>query len=247
MDYQDMLAQVGAGSAHPGGMGTTEQWLAHVDLQPGDHVLEVGCGTGRTLLEVKRRFDCDVTGVDVRPMMVAKAKQRALAMGQHARFVVGNAQALQFASNTFDLVITESVHVFCDSAISLAECCRVLKPGGRLVDVEMVVMEPVTDDWREGVKTTYGATSVPDLAGWKRLYAGAGFTATRTLSMRRVVPDEAMISEQRYPDPVDLSSRGTYHNPQVLSVLELNAKWLEHNHHALGYAVFLNHKGMGQG
>ncbi|MDQ0188464.1 class I SAM-dependent methyltransferase [Alicyclobacillus cycloheptanicus] len=243
MDYQDVLAEVGAGSAHPGGMASTELWLQHVSLSPSDCVLEIGCGTGRTLVEVQRRFGCQVTGVDIRPAMIRKAKQRAKLLSIPAKFLVGNAESLRFPSGVFDVVITESVNVFCDPEKSISEVYRVLKPGGHYVDVEMLVTEPVTEAWRETVAEAYGVRQVPDLGGWRTSYRKAGFEDIRVLAMRRVIPDEAMIAEQKYPDPVDLSSKGAYRNPLVLSILEMNAKWLDRNHHALGYGIFLCTKG----
>lgn len=241
MDYQDVLAEVGAGSAHPGGMNSTETWLKEIKLSTADRVLEVGCGTGRTLLELQRRFGCDVTGVDVRPAMIKKAKQRAKAALQPAKFMTGNAETLHLPDDQFDLVVTESVNVFCDPARSLAEFHRVLRPGGTYVDVEMLVTEPVTPTWRETVKEAYGAVVVPDLVGWKAHYKRAGFDEIRVLAMHRVVPDEAMISDQQYPD-MDLTSPGAYRNPNVLSILEMNAKWLDRNHHSMGYGIFLCRK-----
>lgn len=238
MEYQDVLAEVGAGSAHPGGMHSTKLWMHLISLQPTDRVLEVGCGTGRTLLELQRRFGCSVTGVDIRKSMIQKARRRAKEMKQTARFETADAESLPFRDSEFDFVVSESVHVFCNPALSLKEAHRVLSPGGKMVNVEMVVMEPVTESWRAGVASTYGVKQVPDLSGWKRLYFAAGFSSVKTLAMRRVVPDEAMIAEQQDPDPMDLSSKGAYRKAEVLSTLEANAKWLERNHHCMGYAIF---------
>ncbi len=239
MDYQDVLAEVGAGSAHPGGMQSTRIWMKSLNIGPMSRVLEVGCGTGRTLLELERKFGCSVTGVDIRSVMVEKARRRAKEMGQTARFIKANVEALPFPDGEFDLIVSESVHVFCDPDVSLSECRRVLCAGGQMVDVEMVVLEPVTEAWRRDVQNTYGVRQVPDLAGWKQLYSGAGFHNVQTLTMRRVVPDQAMVAEQQDPDPIDLSSKGAYQKTQVLSTLEANAKWLERNHHSMGYAIFL--------
>ncbi|MEO5820606.1 MAG: class I SAM-dependent methyltransferase, partial [Vicinamibacteraceae bacterium] len=70
-------------------------------IQDGESVLDVGAGTGALASAIlEARPKSHVTGLDVAPDYVAAARQRAT--GRGARFVVGDAQALDFSDGTFD-------------------------------------------------------------------------------------------------------------------------------------------------
>ncbi|MCL6625036.1 class I SAM-dependent methyltransferase [Alicyclobacillus shizuokensis] len=242
MDYQDVLAALGAGSAHPGGFRTTLEWLEHVPIQSSTRILEVGCGTGRTSVYVQQKYDCPVIGVDVRREMVAKARRRAKQVGAKVKFVQASAERLPFPDASFDLVYMESVNVFVDQIEqALAEYHRVLIPGGRLLDVEMMIMGPVAPAWRESAKRVYGALRVPDLASWRRMFQESGFSNVRALWSRPVRPEDALAAE-----PMDengtLVDPGAYQKPEVIRVLTENAQWMETNHRWLAYVVLVGEK-----
>lgn len=238
MDYQDVLAMVGAGSAHPGGMLSTIQWIESLPLTPDSQVLEVGCGTGRTLSLLAARYNCDCTGVDVRKTMIDKARERSRLSGVSIRFEVADAMALPFKSDNFDLVFTESVNVFvADIAGALAEYLRVLRPGGRYLDVEMALMSPVDKQWKEEVNRVYGARTVPDIRGWKKHLTAAGLVDVRVVQSKPVDPMDMVKADSAHPETVDLSSPGVYNNPEVMKILSENSNWLEHNHRHMGFVV----------
>ncbi|WP_067933663.1 class I SAM-dependent methyltransferase [Alicyclobacillus kakegawensis] len=245
MDYQDVLAVLGAGSAHPGGFRTTLEWLEHVPIQASTRILEVGCGTGRTSVYVQQKYGCTVVGVDVRREMVAKAQRRAGQVGAKVKFVQASAERLPFPADSFDLVYMESVNVFVDHLQqALAEYHRVLVPGGRLLDVEMMIMGPVAPAWRESAKRVYGARRVPDLAGWRHMFQDSGFSNVRALWSRPVRPEDALVGE-----PMDESGAlidpGAYQRPEVVRVLAENAQWMEANHRWLAYVVLVGEKSKG--
>jgi SAM-dependent methyltransferase len=239
LDYQDVLAALGAGSAHPGGFQTTLEWMKHVPLDASSRVLDVGCGTGQTLLHLKREFGCDVTGVDIRREMLAKTRRRARHAQLEVETVRAAAERLPFPGNQFDLVVTESVNVFvADLSRALREYHRVLRPGGFLVDVEMMALGPVSQEWRESAKRVYGAVRVPDQSGWKRAYQDAGFTEVRAIRTRSVRPEDALYGAGVIGDELDLANPEAYQDPRVASVLAANARWMEENHRSLAYGVF---------
>jgi SAM-dependent methyltransferase len=104
----------------------------------GARVLEVGCGPGQLSLRLARRHGLEVTGVDLDPAMVARARanvgRRGEAGGPRPSFLVGDAAALAFPDGAFDLVVsTLSLHHWADPAAGLAEIGRVLGPGGRVL------------------------------------------------------------------------------------------------------------------
>ena len=99
-------------------------------VQDGESVLDVGCGTGAVEAAIlEARPKAHVTGLDAAPDYVAAARQRALRRG--ARFVVGDAQALDFSDATFDRSVSLlAMNFVADPTRALAEQIRVTRPGG---------------------------------------------------------------------------------------------------------------------
>lgn len=98
----------------------------------GARVLEVGCGPGHLSTRLARR-GLVVTGVDLDPAMVERAKvhaERGSDAGRAPSFLVGDAASLAFPDGSFDLVVsTFSLHHWSDPAKGLADIGRVLRPG----------------------------------------------------------------------------------------------------------------------
>jgi SAM-dependent methyltransferase len=143
------LARSGTGDLHPFGDSASQALLAVLGLQPGMRVLEVGCGTGRTLVRVLRSHAVELTGVDALPDMLAVAQLRLLHEGLAERARLMHVQGdgiFPLSAATFDAVYGESVLGYQDAQRAetlLREVARVLRPGGRCVFAEAV--------WREGV------------------------------------------------------------------------------------------------
>lgn len=102
----------------------------------GARVLEVGCGPGHLALQLARRHGLAVTGLDLDPAMIGRARANARRAGDSGRrrpsFHVGDVAALPFPDGAFDLVVsTLSMHHWADPTAGLAEIGRVLKPGAR--------------------------------------------------------------------------------------------------------------------
>jgi len=99
----------------------------------GARVLEVGCGPGQLSIRMARRHGLDVTGLDLDPAMIERARANAdrAEAGDERRpsFRVGDVASLPFADGSFDLVVsTLSMHHWADPAAGLAEIGRVLRP-----------------------------------------------------------------------------------------------------------------------
>ncbi len=118
-----------------------EKVLRLARLSPGEHVLDVGCGTGTLAIAAKRQVGTTGTvhGVDASPEMLARAGKKATKAG--VDIVLKNAlvEALPFPDAHFDVVLsTVMLHhlpgkLRCRCA---AEIRRVLKPGGRVLAVD---------------------------------------------------------------------------------------------------------------
>jgi SAM-dependent methyltransferase len=102
----------------------------------GARVLEVGCGPGHLSIRLARRHGLEVTGLDLDPAMLARARTNTDRAGNRGgrrpSFLVGDVAALAFPDRSFDLVVsTLSMHHWADPAAGLTEIGRVLRPGGR--------------------------------------------------------------------------------------------------------------------
>ena len=112
--------------------------FAALGVAKGDVVLDAGCGYGAHSVELDRRFDCDVVAVDIVPHNVEKALERVAEEGLEGRVrvVQGSIEALPLGDNAMD-------HVWCRDMLNhvrlrgaLAECARVLRPGGGMLVFE---------------------------------------------------------------------------------------------------------------
>jgi SAM-dependent methyltransferase len=104
--------------------------------QPGEHVLDIGCGSGTTVLELAARVapGGHVLGADISDQSVARARQRISTAGmRHAEAIVADVSCHPFAPNTFDLAFSRfGVMFFSDPRAAFANVRRATKPGGRL-------------------------------------------------------------------------------------------------------------------
>ncbi len=113
--------------------------LAH--LQPGETVLDVGCGTGTLAIAAQRRVGSagTVHGIDASPEMIARATRKAARAAVDVVFGTGIAESLPFPDARFDAVLsTVMLHHLPGKARpqGVREMRRVLRPGGRLLTVD---------------------------------------------------------------------------------------------------------------
>ncbi len=147
-------------------------------LQPGETVLDVGCGTGTLAIEVQQRVGATgrVFGIDPGAQQITRARYKAARRKLPIDFQIGVIERLPFPDLTFDVVLsTIMMHHLGDGLKrqGLAEIARVLKPGGRLVIADFKRSEE-----RQLQSVPFG--SVRDLPGFVK---EAGFSQIETVEM----------------------------------------------------------------
>jgi SAM-dependent methyltransferase len=132
------------------------------DIRPGDHVVDVGCGSGPAIRAALRR-GATADGIDPSPTMLGVAR-RLTRPGAPARWRVGTAESVPVADATATVVWSvATVHHWQDVAGGVAEAHRVLRPGGLLLAVERRI-SPDADGlashgWTEPQAESFAAAS----------------------------------------------------------------------------------------
>jgi ubiquinone/menaquinone biosynthesis C-methylase UbiE len=205
MHYLSHLAELGAANLHPHGRVATARLVECLDLRPGQRVLEVGCGTGETLVRVALAADVTITGVDVLPEMLGVARRRLRVAGLQRRARTAEVRAgaaLPFPDNSYHRVFMESVLGFQDASSAeslLAEVFRVLKGGGRAVLNEAVWRPSIPDEVVAAVHRScladFGLCHASEqnwsAEDWCRAMRAAGFTVLSAKSLAALKPSEA--------------------------------------------------------
>jgi len=135
-----------AGVANPFSLGV---------LDPGEDVLDIGCGAGMDTLVAAQMVGADgyVTGIDMTPDMAAKARRSVAEMGlANVTIVDGSAEELPFADAGFDVVISNGViDLIPDKEAVFSEIARVLRPGGRIQLADVTIQQPVSEEGRRNI------------------------------------------------------------------------------------------------
>jgi SAM-dependent methyltransferase len=108
------------------------EFIARLDISPGERVLDVACGTGNLTLPAARA-GAHTTGIDIAPNLIDQANANARAEDLTVRFEVGDAERLPYADASFDTVVSMFGAMFAARpARAAAELLRVTRRGGRI-------------------------------------------------------------------------------------------------------------------
>jgi SAM-dependent methyltransferase len=101
-------------------------------ITAGQRVLDVGCGTGVVAVTAALQ-GAKAFGLDLTPTLLERARENAKIAGVDIEFVEGDAEALPYPDDSFDVVVSQFGHMFAPRpAIAVKEMLRVLKSGGRI-------------------------------------------------------------------------------------------------------------------
>jgi len=142
----DAAVESFAGVANPWELGR---------LAPGERVLDLGSGAGTDSLIAAQMVGPEgrVTGVDMTPQMLVKARAAAAELGAaNVEFVEAEAERLPFADAAFDVVVSNGViDLIPDKDAVFSELHRVLAPGGRIQIADVTIQNPVSEEGRRNI------------------------------------------------------------------------------------------------
>jgi SAM-dependent methyltransferase len=108
------------------------QLVKRAGVRPGQHVLDVACGTG-VVSVTAARIGARVTALDLTPELLERARENARIAGVDVDWHEGDVEQLPFGNATFDVVLSEFGHIFAPRPeVAIGEMLRVLKSGGTI-------------------------------------------------------------------------------------------------------------------
>jgi SAM-dependent methyltransferase len=170
-DVEEELGLLLDESLGPRGPEQLYEIAGRLDLPPAPRVLDLGCGRGDHALELARRFQATVLGVDPDRAVLSEARDRLEeaaraepALADRVRFTRGSAEVVPVEDGAMDLVWCRDVlSLVADLARAYHECARVLRSGGRAVVYQTFATERLEP--REAGELFRALDCAIDLAG----------------------------------------------------------------------------------
>jgi ubiquinone/menaquinone biosynthesis C-methylase UbiE len=180
-DYSTLVGLVRERNRPSGGIRTLHEFSRHALLAPGKTVLEVGCNTGFSVVNLAMLAGVHVHGIDLNAESIAEAQTfaRVSGVGNLATLRVGDALGLPYADHTFDALWVSNVTSFIDDkSAAFREYLRVLKPFGYLGVAPIYYRSSPPSELLLQVEALIGARiTVQDLAAWRLLIEQAASQA----------------------------------------------------------------------
>jgi len=201
----EFLARLGKTKLRPGGSEATDWLIQKAKLSTTSKVLEVACNMGTTLIQLVNKFGCQAEGIDLSEDAIKKAQENIAQAGltEKIKVAVGNALALPFADNSFDVIINEAMLTMLSvpqKEQALAEYQRVLKPDGLLLtqDVYLKIAEIAAQQkLRDDLSRAIRHNAVPlTLADWRNLLEENNFSVEQKAGEMSLLNPVGMIKDE---------------------------------------------------
>ncbi|MBY0473367.1 class I SAM-dependent methyltransferase [Patescibacteria group bacterium] len=210
-EYLSLVANSGQVNTPPGSYDTVKEWITHSFLGPHSNVLEVGCSTGFTSIEIARYVQAKCCGLDLHADSVATAyKNTDSYVRELVSFVEGDAGKLPFLNHNFSHVVISGHLPFVSASMRhqhIEESVRVLRPWGYLLTALYFYRRPppqtLLDEFNREVGTQLEADG--DYSYWSNLFNSPQLLLEHE-SVHEVLPaDSSRIKE--YLEHLEPSSR----------------------------------------
>lgn len=223
--YSDIRADAfGEDIGQNGWLTADEQdlFLSWLGLTDDNRLLDIACGSGGPTMRIALETGCRVQGVDVHEQGIAEARARAKekGLGERAKFdVVDAGKPLSFADGSFDAVICiDAVNHLPNRAQVFEEWHRVLRPGGRLVFTDPIVVTGPLTNQEIAIRSSIGFFLFVPAGFDERLLLDAGFevveTVDRTENMARMAHRWLSSRERRSSDLRKVEGDETFEGQQ---------------------------------
>ncbi|ART76623.1 class I SAM-dependent methyltransferase [Sutcliffiella horikoshii] len=227
--YTDLLALLGIGGAHPGGLELTKTILLKESLED-KKLLEIGCGTGQTSLFLDA-MNVDITPIDNHPIMIEKANHRFTEHQAEITALQMDIEKTEFRDSTFDLILSESVLSFTDTVKTLPELHRLLKEDGVLLAFEMTKKDTMQHELEDKMKQFYNMPNIFSEKDWKEALEQCGFKKVEItpLEIEELEPSEpdinpSQIIEEKYFEVMHQHEELTYESQKHIELSVIRAQ-----------------------
>ena len=158
-------------------------FIGWLKLSPSDRLLDIACGSGRPTLRIAQKTGCHVAGIDLLAEGIAAARANTTTSGQQATAEFSQADAagrLPFDDSSFTAIICiDAINHLADRRHVLAEWHRVLKPGGRLLFTDPIVLTGPVTNAEIAIRASIGLFVFVPKGVNEALLEEAGFTIER--------------------------------------------------------------------
>ena len=216
-----------------------EEFIARLNLKPGDRVLDVACGTGNLAIPAARA-GAIVTGADIATNLLEQARARAESEGLKIQFDEGDAENLPYDDSAFDAVVTMFGAMFAPRPeLVAAELTRVCRPGGRIAMANWTPEGFVGQMFKTTGKHVPPPPNMPSPLKWgdeatvrERLREGiADLQLTKQMCVFNYPfpPAEVVEFFRLYYGPTQRAFAALDDEKQAALRKDLEALWTEHN------------------
>lgn len=175
------------------------QFIGWLNLTPASHVLDIASGSGGPALFLAGTVGCQVTGLDINPSSTAAANAWAQARGLDTRVHFHHSDASQhlpFEDHSFTaMVCIDSINHLPGRLQVLQEWYRVLRPGGRLLFTNPIIVTGILSNEEIAIRSSIGYFLFTPPGEDERLIQEAGFALVRTLD---VTENNAVVPKRWY-------------------------------------------------
>ncbi|GAU12796.1 hypothetical protein TSUD_72820 [Trifolium subterraneum] len=190
----------GQGFISTGGLETTKELVAKLELNPGQKVLDVGCGVGGGDFYMAENFDVEVVGVDLSINMISRAIERAIGLKYTVEFDCADCSKKTYPEKTYDVIYTRDAMLYIkDKPTLFRSFYKWLKPGGQLLITDYCKNAgSPSSEFAEYIKE--GGYYIHDLKEYEQMLENAGFDVIvedRTDQFVRTLQQELLALESQ--------------------------------------------------